>query len=141
MTLVNFDESTPNILESVVENMFRDKEIIVCIHIFYFSDETCVLSDRGFTISTPTKDSVSWYFNLCYNAFIRYSFIPLESLDIDKNYPQSTIDSFKNSDNRILGFVEKDNLHELRDFNQGMAYQCHQNIYCSRKKCYGLNVK
>ena len=141
LLLENLGDKDNNLLEHILKLLIEDKDLYFKAEIFLYKDHTCLLSDRGF--STPVFENeghMSFDFNLCSTAFIRYSIVSLDFL-IPKNTPKTLIASYKQQNKVINVSVQHDNLVELERYNKNIVFQCHENVFCSNAKPYGIVCK
>ena len=138
MLLTEFKLNQPNFMEEVIRSFFEDSNRVVSIGVFTYKSNTCVVSDRGYSIPLSEDNHMSFDFNLCSNSFIRYIFADIEELPVSQNIPKNIIQSYKSMPKKIICHPFKDDLDELEKYNQRTAYQCHQRVFSSSQENYGL---
>ena len=138
LLLENLGEKDNNLFENILKLLIEDKDLHFYTEVFLYKEHACLLSDRGF--STPTLENEShmtFDFNLCSTAFIRYSVVSLDSL-IPKNTPETLIEHYKKKNKVINVSIHHDNLVELERYNKNTVFQCYENVFCSNPKPYGI---
>ena len=137
LLLSPIDKNRLNIFEQIVTGLFEDKNTFIMVMVYSYDNETCLLSDRGYSIPLPDETHLTFDFNLNKHAFIRYNFVSLDRLVQDK-YSKKQVEYFKSSQKRILVRNIKNDLDSLEQYNKNVVYQCFQNIFNSKQECYGL---
>ena len=137
MLLSEFREGEPSFMEETIRSLFENPDTVVFVMIYRYTNSSCVVSDRGYTIPVPDGKHMAFDFNLSSNAFIRYMFGDLESLT-PKGVPQKIIDMYKAQKKEVKVFPFENDMHELEVYNQRTLYQCHSRIYSSAKENHGL---
>lgn len=140
LMLIRFRNNEPNIVEEVANGLFLDTNTFIKIELYYYTSESCVLSDRSCFIAEPTPDYVTLGFNLSSNLFVQYSFININSLSATKKHDASIVEAYKNMPKKIKANLFRDNLEALKLFNQRTMYQCYERVYCSKSQPYGLQI-
>lgn len=137
MLLSEFRESETNFMEETIRSLFESPDKVVSVMIYRYTNSTCVVSDRGYTIPVPAGKHIAFDFNLSSNAFIRYMFGDLESL-IPMGVSQKIIDMYKVKKKEVKVISFEDDMNALEVYNQRTLYQCHSRIYSSAKENHGL---
>lgn len=137
MLLSEFREGEANFMEETIRSLFENPDIVVFVMIYRYTDSTCIVSDRGYTIPVPNGKHMAFDFNLSSSAFIRYMFGDLESLT-PKGVPQTIVDMYKAQKKEVKVFPFQDDMNELEVYNQRTLYQCHSQVYSSAKENHGL---
>jgi hypothetical protein len=141
LLLVRFEDGKTNILESVVKGLYENPSNHIMVFVYQyldeFDDKRCLLSDRGYSMPLPEGPHLSFDFNLCANAFIRYVFT-----DVNEAAPagtdQRTLAAFKQMRRTVNMYYIKNDLNALAIYNRHVIYQCHNKVYSSSKIIYGL---
>lgn len=139
MLLSPSQENKKNLFEQVVSELFQNPETSISVHIYTFDKNTCLLSDRGFSMSGSNIGHLTWDFNLTKHCFIRYAFININSLP--NNVSQESIDLFKSSRRAHSVNHYLNDLPSLAQYNQNVTHQCYEHVFCSSKECYGVHVE
>jgi hypothetical protein len=137
LTLSDLSDDMPTFLESMVKDMYECKSTFIMICVHTYDDNVCLLSDRGYSMSLPPEDHMSWDFNLTKNSFIRYLFS-----DIENASPEGTskklIEAWKSQPKNISLHHIKNDLDALKQYNQHVVYQAHKSVLSASEVCYGL---
>ena len=139
-------EGQPSFFDQMVRALYGDRETFLMVWIFTYSDESCLLSDRGFVIPFDHEEHEGWSFNLSAKAFAMYSFTNIESFY--RNFPGSkppilvrrmnvAKELWKNTVH-VRHF--SDDLNALMAYNESTVFQCHEHVYSSREKCLGVRI-
>ncbi|MBH0055923.1 hypothetical protein I6F65_03030 [Pseudoalteromonas sp. SWXJZ94C] len=104
---------------------------------FYYTNNSCLLSDRGFC--TPVNDDrvLSFDFNISSNLFLRYLFLDVDDF-APVGTPSNIIELYKNMSKQISYDYEIDDLGTLSKYNRDVIYQCHNKFFNSTTTIYGL---
>jgi len=137
LLLTPFDEGQQVFLEHVIKDMYENPETFISVMIYTYTDKTCLLSDRGYSIPLPEGDHMAWDFNLYSNGFIRYVFGSLESLTPTKT-PRKIVEAYKAMPKQIYVHKIANDLGALEQYNKNVVYQCHKNVFSSDLECYGI---
>lgn len=137
LLLTPFEKNSLNFLEQTIKGLYEDKNIFIMILVYTFEDNSCLLSDRGYSIPLPENEYMAWDFNLYSNGFIRYLFGNLDSL-APKHAPKYLLEKFKERPKNINVFHEKNDLAALAQYNKNVIYQCYNNVFNSSDECFGL---
>lgn len=140
LLLTPIEESRPNFLEQLVIGLFENKNLFITVCIYAYDDKTCLLSDRGYTVSSQEKDFLALDFNLYSKGFIRYIFSEV-SLFVSEGIPQDFIEILKNSPKDIAIHKIRNDLEALAQYNNNTVHQCSKNIFNSSSECHGVSVK
>lgn len=124
-----------NFLEEVVRSLFTDPNLYVSVYVHTFSEERCLLSDRGFSIALPEEDGLAFDFNLCSNAFIRYVFVRLDRW-LPPDMPERYVTALKSVPRAVHLIHDVDNLALLHQYNGHVIYQCFDTVFSSAKQWY-----
>ena len=116
MLLIRPKEGIPNVLEEMVKTLFTDKSYFTMVDVFHYTNEGILLSDRSYTVDDLNTNNMIFYFNLCSNAFIVYSFIDYKSLQIPQGFSQQRIDDYKNNmSNEVLVSFPEDDIKKFKE--------------------------
>mgnify|MGYP000996415291 CR=1 FL=1 len=132
------------ILDNIAENFLNLEKYYHIINICKFTNEVCLLSDRGYVnLSSLFNQSngLCFGFNLRRDAFIYLTFLPndLEMITKQLSIPfnKSMIDEFKaigiktiQSSLSIQCHVNNKEL--LKSYNRHAIYQCAKNVYAAK---------
>ena len=141
LLLVRFEDGQLNILESIVKSLYENPSHFIMVFVYQYVDEhadkRCLISDRGYSMPLPQGPHLSFDFNLCANAFIRYVFTDVNEA-APKDTDQRTLAAFKQSPRTLKITFLKNDLQALSIYNRHVVYQCHSKVYSSSKVIYGL---
>ena len=134
LLLTSFKENQTNFLEKIIKELYENPNNYISIFVYTYDEETCLLSDRGYSNFTPEGDftGLGLDFNLNSNSFIRYFFGNLDSL-APKNIPKSIIKKYKSNPKKISFKHKINDLNELKKYNKHVIYQCHEKIFSASK--------
>ena len=139
-------DGQPNIFDQMINTIHGDRETVSMVTVCTYTDETCLLSDRGIVFLREDDEHDAWIFNLAANAFITYSFSNIERFYHNHPGPKPPIpaggmDLMKDLlKNRTYVVHHHDDLDKLEKYNQEALAQCHEHVYNSRKDCFGIHV-
>ena len=125
------------IFEDIVRDLYVNESSFIMVNAFYYTNHSCLLSDRGFSTPIESDEYLSFDFNLCSNVFLRYTFADIYTV-APKNASSKIIDLYKKMPKKIIYKVEVDNLEALIKYNQNVVFQCHAKFFNSTIDCYGL---
>lgn len=137
LLLTALEDDQPNFLEKVVKRLYESSEIFVMVIIYTYHDETCLLSDRGYSSPLTQEQHMVFDFNLYSHGFIRYVFGDINFL-VPENTSKELLGKFKMLRRSISIHNIVNDLSALEIYNKHVVYQCHQKIFNSSKKCYGI---
>ena len=126
-----------NILEKSISGLINNPDIYTMVYVYTYSDETCLLSDRGYSIPLPDDEHMAWDFNLCRAGFIRYVFVNINSI-AGAFASKDRIDDFKISKKAIYFSCVHDDFDILQRYNKNVVYQCYSRVFNAKNNCYGL---
>ena len=136
----------PNFYDQMLRALCGNRETLFGVHLFTYSDKTCLLSDTGITtLYDEDNTHEAWSFNLASNVFVTYSFSNIARFydlqpDPKPPIPEIGMESIKDiTKDRIDIRHYHDSLDVLGAHNQRVVQQCHQNVYGARKEWYGVN--
>lgn len=139
MLLTRFEDDKPNFIEQVVKSLYENPDSFIMVIIYTYDEKTCLLSDRGYSIPLPEEAHMSFDFNLCSNAFIRYIFGDINKL-APSNAPNILIERFKTMTKSVDVHNIVNDLDALEQYNKHVVYQCLNTVFNSSIECYGLQV-
>lgn len=126
-------------------DLFENKEYFLVVEIYKFTNNACLLSDKGYTSTTEhdvddlkSSKNFSFDFNLTSSCFIRYQFIHISNLltNPDPYQLKLLLKSESNIENRLQFFVYFDDLDELKSYNRSVIKSCFSNVYQSNQKVF-----
>lgn len=132
------------ILDNIVENFFNLEKYYHLINIFKFTDEVCLLSDRGHVNLSSlfnATNGVCFGFNLRRDAFIYLTFLPNDLGEIIKQfslpYNEIALERLKSSGIKTIQSnlsiqSHFDNMEMLKNYNRHAIYQCAKNVYAAK---------
>ena len=135
----------PNFYDQMLKGLCGNRETLFGVHLFTYSDKTCLLSDTGITTLDEGNTHEAWSFNLASNAFVTYSFSNIERFydlqpDPKPPIPAIGMESIKDITKDHIDIRHyHDSLEVLSAHNQRVIQQCHQNVYSASKRLYGVN--
>lgn len=123
----------PNIFEGIIKGLFENKKTQAGAIICTYSNDHCLVCDRGFTQAIPDGPTLNFSFNLCSNAFIHYNFTNFSAKFSDR-FSQEVITMLENRPEVTVSVSRAhDRMDMLGPFNQRAIDQCHERVYSSRK--------
>ena len=137
MLLTELEEDKPNFLVHVVKQLYENPATHIMVLVYTYDSETCLLSDRGYSVPLPEEDHMAFDFNLCANTFIRYAFGNIDKLS-PKNTPKELIDKFKEMPKIVRVSKISNDMDVLAKYNKNVVYQCFNTVFNSQIKCFGL---
>lgn len=137
LILTPLEDEQPNFLEEVVKDMYENPDAFIMVLIYTYDTETCLLSDRGYSIPLTDSDHMAWDFNLSSVGFIRYIFANID-LVAPSNAPLELVEEYKSRPKVVHVHRMVNDMDALERYNQHVAYQCFNNVYNSKPECYGL---
>lgn len=138
LLLAPLDKEKPNLLEQIIKSIYESRDSFIMIMIHTYDENTCLLSDRGYSIPLPENDHMAFDFNLCSNAFIRYVFGNIDAI-APKTAPKERIELFKSMPKIINAHHFSNDLNALEQYNRHVVYQCFNTVFNSSTECYGLS--
>lgn len=140
MLLTPLKDGHPILVESLVKGLYENPETGVQVIVSTYSDKTCLLSDRGYSLPLADDKSLAFDFNLCSKGFIRYGFADRNSLipdGIKKELVESYKKLIKETPKKVLVHHLTDDLELLDQYNKNVVYQCHEKVFNASLECYG----
>lgn len=137
LLLAPLDKEKPNLLEQIIKNIYESRESFIMVMVYTYDENTCLLSDRGYSIPLPEQDHMAFDFNLCSRAFIRYVFSNVDAI-APKAAPKELTESFKSMPKTIHFHKFSNDLNALEQYNKHVVYQCFETVFNSSTECYGL---
>lgn len=137
LLLTPLEENQSNFLEQIIKNLYENPETYIMVIIYSYDQQTCLLSDRGYSSPIANEMCTTWDFNLHSHGFIRYSFASINEL-APANTPKSFIDAFKLLPKSINVYNIKNDFEALEIYNKNTIYQCYQNVFNADTQIYGI---
>lgn len=137
--LLAVKEGKANMLEQMIAEMFSNPSSCVIINVFIYDEEVCLLSDRAFSTPFPDDANTILNFNLTSQSYIQYAFLDVKSF-VDVNRYGGAYGRYEREAKRIKLYPRYNDLEKLKEYNHNVIYQCHKNVFCSRKDYYGSNM-
>ena len=135
--LTNPMENGFTVFDYVIKEIFENPDFEISISVFYYNNNSCLLSDRGFSIPIPDSKHMCFNFNLTSNSFIRYFFGNINELSNGK-ISSELIQKYKMKKKNVKVYFFEDDFKELVRYNQNVVYQCFQNVYCNDETISGV---
>ncbi|MBD3842708.1 MAG: hypothetical protein IE909_12655, partial [Campylobacterales bacterium] len=130
-----------NILKEIVKSLLNPREKFIIIQLFSYSNNICVLSDRGHNNlgSVFGPNEMCLEFNLTKHDFLRMYIInnDFEVMGGIVSNASEIIENLKSSGykrakrEKIIIDKYMDDIKSLRSFNKRSISQCLKNFYCS----------
>lgn len=138
LLLTPLEDDQPNFLEQVVKHLYENPEIYTIVIIYTYDQEACLLSDRGYSSPLSQEQHMAFDFNLYSHGFIRYVFGDINLL-APEDASKELLEEFRKLRRSIpdVNHIAND-LGTLESYNKNVVYQCHQKVFNSSKKCYGI---
>lgn len=136
----------PSFFEQLFRALCGNRDTWFMAQVFSFTDKTCLLSDKGYSMLNDGKDiHQGWTFNLSARAFVMYSFSDFERFYHLHPGPKPRIPPIGME--RIKDFAEdmvsvrhhRNNYEMLDAYNQQVVAQCHQHVFGASKKLDGVS--
>lgn len=137
LLLTPLNEDQPNLLEQTIKGLFENSNLLIIAKIYIYDDNTCLLSDRGYSTPLSENDYMALDFNLYSHGFVRYIFGNVNSL-ISETVPKELVEEFKKLPKSIHVQTAINDLSTLEEYNKNVIYQCRKNVFNSSKYCYGI---
>ncbi len=140
MLLTPMVEGIDNFFEETVKGMFTTNKHAIIIHIHKYTEQRCLLSDRGF--SSPINDqgeNLVFDFNLCTNAFIRFAWLDYQTI-LKQAMPDSVRNGLAMGPTPVHVSYLTNDLLALDAFHRRVIEQCYEKVYCSGKTAYSANI-
>lgn len=134
---IDYDGEKTNALESLVKNIYEDKNNYKMITICYYDNQSILLSDRSFNSIDNNGQSIT-EFNLSASAFIIYSFINLNEFAVSQGwiseFHNDIVKKYKEVQGDTIHVVsEKNNIELLNRYNERTIYQAHSRVFSAKK--------
>lgn len=123
------------------------KRTKIYINLFIYSDDVCLLSDRGYVDYTPgfENNAFSMAFNLNKNTFFNFSFVEISWETFKKIAPQMelSLERLEKMGGDIYQYFKpgieissfnSECIEALENYNSNILVQCHHNFYCAEEK-------
>lgn len=133
------EENEINFLDQFIKRTYENPNSLIKVCIYTYDDETCLLSDRGFSFYELENNTTVWDFNLCSQGFIRYVFMNIEA-SVPQDTPQKILDMLKSTSNRVGWMIEPNDLIALEMYNQRTVELCYEHVFSSSLRCHGIEV-
>ncbi len=137
LLLTDFVGNERSMMKEVTDEMFQNPNHIVFVWIYTYDNETCLLSDRGYSIPVSPNEHFAMDFNLCSHGFIRY-FIGDVNVLTPLCFSKELVAQFKTVPRSLTVTHISNDLAALEQYNQHVVYQCHQKVFNARRECYGI---
>lgn len=134
------------LLDRFCQSLIEDTNYMIHVDIYMFTDEVCLLSDKGYSVTNRINNSdmlFSFDFNVSSHCFIRYQFTHLSILiNCDTNKTQLNLlkesAQFQNIRLKYQVFDRntKDDLKELKAYNRAVISSCDSKVFQSKDKIY-----
>lgn len=133
------EENEINFLDQFIKRIYENPNSLIKVCIYTYDDETCLLSDRGFSFYELENNTTVWDFNLCSQGFIRYVFMNIEE-SVPQDTPQKILDMLKSTSNSVDWMTEPNDLIALEMYNQRTVELCYEHVFSSSLRCHGIEV-
>ena len=139
LLLTPMKEKQLNFLDQFIKRAYENSNSLIKVYVYTYDDETCLLSDRGFSFYELENNTTVWDFNLCSQGFIRYVFMNIEA-SVPQDTPQKILDMLKSTSNRVGWMIEPNDLIALEMYNQRTVELCYEHVFSSSLRCHGIEV-
>lgn len=139
LLLNSMKEGHLNFLDQFIKMAYENSNSLIKVCVYIYDDETCLLSDRGFSFYELENNTRVWDFNLCSHGFIRYTFINIEE-SVPRDTPKEILDMLKLTSDKVGFMTESNDLIALEIYNQRTIELCHKKVFNSSINCYGITV-
>ena len=139
MLLTPMANGPGNFLEETIKSLFEREDEALVGHVHRYSQQRCLLSDRGFSWPIEQGKHMAFDFNLGANAFVRYAFLDYETV-LGRPMPEFIKRGLQRGPKIVRVSYLTDDFPALYVFHRRVIEQAHQNVYCSGKDVYGATV-
>lgn len=136
------------LLESIVRNIFNNKDYHKDIWIFFYDDKFCLLSDKGFNLESIGDGNFILEFNLRKDVFISFPFfssyymfnLMKQELGASDEYIQEVLSVKKILNKDIKARKNPNKIEALSKYNQRTIQNCHEHVFGASKEYEGVTV-
>ena len=139
LLLTPMKEEQLNFLDQFIKRIYENPNSLIKVCIYTYDDETCLISDRGFSFYELENNTTVWDFNLYSHGFIRYIFVNIEA-SVPQNTPKELLDMLKSTSNKVNWMTESNDLVALEIYNQRTVELCHEHVFGASKEYEGVTV-
>lgn len=136
------------LLESIVRNIFNDKDYHKDILIFFYDDNFCLLSDRGFNLVSIGDGNFVLEFNLRRDIFISFPFfssyymsnLMKQELGISDEYIQEVLSVKRRLNKSIEARKNPNKIEALSEYNKRAVNFCYEHVFGASIEYEGVTV-
>lgn len=136
------------LLESIVRNIFNNKDYHKDILIFFYDDNFCLLSDKGFNLGSIGDGNFVLEFNLRKDVFISFPFfssrymsnLMKQELGVSDEYLQEVLSVKKRSSKNIKASKNTNKIEALSEYNKRTIQNCNEHVFGASKEYEGVTV-
>ncbi len=139
MLLMPLADGFPVMLEDALAQLFESREDALVIHVHVYTDERCLLSDRGVTSPIEQNPHTVFDFNLAAHSFIRYAFLDYDALP-GGPVPAGIRAGLERGPRVVQVAYQTDDMVSLDVFHRRVTEQSYRTVYCSGRAPYGVNA-
>lgn len=137
--LVPLDPKQPNMLEQIAIQLIESKDNALLVNINTYSEDCCLLSDRGHIDCIAGVEHLALGFNLTSKSFMTFAFGNVDVL-VKGRVPERLLAEFKKRKKEATVNHCHDSIDDLIRYNRHVVYQCYQNVYCATTNVPGVDV-
>lgn len=138
LLLTLFNENNENFLDLLVKEIFNVEKNIINIYIFKYTQDVCLLTDRGWVNLSDEDLMLNFSFNVTKNIFISFSFTPKDEVE---NLLNKELNKFQPIMSKIFQNIRRsnfeiieDNIDILKKYNSNCITQCYKHVFCAKKE-------
>lgn len=139
MLLTPLSAGLPNMLEQALAGMFESRQDALWIHVHTYTQERCLLSDRGTSSPIEQQPHTVFDFNLTAHSFIRYGFMAYDALPPGL-YPPAIRAGLALGPKAIQVTYQTDDMASLDVFHRRVIEQSYQKVFCSGRGAHSMRV-
>lgn len=139
MLLTPMADGSSDFLEESIKSLFEGEDDALFVHVHKYSQQRCLLSDRGFSWPIEQGKHMAFDFNLGANAFARYAFLDYETV-LGRPMPEFIKRGLIGEPKIVRVSYLTDDLQALDVFHRRVIEQAHGHVYCSAKDVYSATV-
>lgn len=127
MLFVECDPQGSTFLDGIVRGIFESEQLEVAAMVCTYTDQVCLLSDRGFSTNIRQAGVDGFDFNLTSRAFVRYIFGSISALVPRASAPQ--LNRYRRDPRSLRFFNKMDDLDLLGSFNRNVIHQSAERVF------------
>lgn len=136
------------LLENIVRNIFNNKDYHKDVLIFFYDNNFCLLSDKGFNLDSIGDGNFVLEFNLRKDVFISFPFfsshymsnLMKQELGVSDEYIQEVLSVKKRLNRSIEARKNPNKIEALSEYNKRTIQNCHEHVFGASTEYEGVTV-